>query len=87
MKIFIYSILIVGLLAVIYDLFLMRDVQRQSLCKIRAERQFLLLGSRGEFDKDICLSLEDRKEKYTRFCAHTNKFSKNTFCKVININN
>lgn len=83
MKIVVYSILIFGLLAAIYNLFFLSDQQRISLCKISTERQFLITGIRSEIDKDICLSLDERKKKYSSFCASASKFSKNTFCKII----
>jgi len=85
MKIVIYSILIFGLLAVIYNFFFLTDQQRISLCKINTERQFLIIGIRNEIDKDTCLSLDERKKRYSRFCASASKFSKNTFCKIINV--
>lgn len=85
MKIFIYSLIIVALLAIFYDLFFMSYDQKIRLCKIGAEKRAALSGNYNELNYNTCMSFEEKKEKYQKYCDSANDFSKKTFCKFVSL--
>lgn len=82
MKAFVYIIITIAVIIIFYDLFIMSYDAKIKLCKIGVEKRAVLSGNHNELNYDTCMSLEEKKEKYRKYCDSANDFGKNTFCAV-----